>query len=182
MRAPPRRVVTPLKGGAPHSLRNAGPDHNLPDFFLFPRHTLASKGKRFGTIPDIQRNMTRLLNSISKEDFLKSFPDMYSRSQLWVVMGGDYFERHTMYIETFVIPLDKLQKALQEKLRVLRTEEEFNRCERMTTQQVNTHGTDTSFVSTLGTCYAVLRHSVEIERRDSKKNSRASQIWHSVLG
>ncbi|GFX02714.1 hypothetical protein TNCV_2011581 [Trichonephila clavipes] len=44
-------------------------------------------------IPNIQRNMTRLLNSITKEDFLQSFQDMYSRSQLCIVMGGGYFER-----------------------------------------------------------------------------------------
>ncbi|GFV86608.1 histone-lysine N-methyltransferase SETMAR [Trichonephila clavipes] len=57
------------------------PDLNSPDFFLFPRLKLALKRKRFDDIPDIQRNATRLLNSISKEDFLKSFQDMYNRSQ-----------------------------------------------------------------------------------------------------
>ncbi|GFU23960.1 hypothetical protein TNCV_3331971 [Trichonephila clavipes] len=44
-------------------------------------------------IPNIQRNVARLLNSIPKEDFLKSLQDMYSRSQWCIVMGGDYFER-----------------------------------------------------------------------------------------
>ncbi|GFX80662.1 hypothetical protein TNCV_499291 [Trichonephila clavipes] len=33
---------------------------------------------------------------------------------------------NTKYIETFVIPLDKLHKALQEKIRALHTEEAFN--------------------------------------------------------
>ncbi|GFU96276.1 histone-lysine N-methyltransferase SETMAR [Trichonephila clavipes] len=49
------------------------PDLHFPDFFLFPRFKLALKGKRFDDIPDIQRNVTRLLNSILKEDFLQSF-------------------------------------------------------------------------------------------------------------
>ncbi|GFW57630.1 hypothetical protein TNCV_2925491 [Trichonephila clavipes] len=50
---------------------------NPPDFFLFPRLKLALKGKRFYDIPDIQRNMTRPLNTIQKEDILQSFQDMH---------------------------------------------------------------------------------------------------------
>ncbi|GFY08704.1 histone-lysine N-methyltransferase SETMAR [Trichonephila clavipes] len=67
-------------------------DCNPPDFFMFSRFKLALKGKRFDDISDIQRNVTRLLNSTSKEDFLQSFQDMYSRSQQCIVMGCDYFE------------------------------------------------------------------------------------------
>src|SRR5215510_16122621 len=63
-------------------------DLNPPDFFLFPRLKLALKGKRFDDIPDIQRNVTMLLKSIPPEDFLRSFQDMYSRSQWCIVMGG----------------------------------------------------------------------------------------------
>ncbi|GFU54729.1 hypothetical protein TNCV_1037741 [Trichonephila clavipes] len=46
---------------------------------------------------------------------------MYSRSQWYIVIGGDYFERegHTKYIGALVIPLDELQKALQEKFKAL---------------------------------------------------------------
>ncbi|GFV84707.1 mariner Mos1 transposase [Trichonephila clavipes] len=61
------------------------PDLSPPDFLLFPLLKLALKGKRF----DIQRNVTRLLNSIPKVDFLQSFQDMYSRSQQAIVMKGD---------------------------------------------------------------------------------------------
>ncbi|GFT37138.1 transposable element Tcb2 transposase [Trichonephila clavipes] len=39
-------------------------------------------------IPNIQQNVTSLLNSIPKEDFLQSFQDMYSLSQRCIVMGG----------------------------------------------------------------------------------------------
>ncbi|GFW03765.1 hypothetical protein TNCV_2538761 [Trichonephila clavipes] len=68
------------------------PDLNHPDFFLFSRLKFVLKGKKFDGVPDIQRNVTRLLNFISKEDFLQSFQDMYNRSQPCIVMGGDYFE------------------------------------------------------------------------------------------
>ncbi|GFT65685.1 histone-lysine N-methyltransferase SETMAR [Trichonephila clavipes] len=68
------------------------PDLHSSDFFLFPRFKLVLKGKIFDDIPDIQRNVTKLLNSIPKEDFLQSFQDMYSRSQWCIVMGGGYFK------------------------------------------------------------------------------------------
>ncbi|GFW81087.1 histone-lysine N-methyltransferase SETMAR [Trichonephila clavipes] len=68
------------------------PDLNPSNFFPFPRLRLALKGKRFDDIPDIQRNVTRPLNSIPKEDFLQSLPDMYSRYHRCIVIGGDYFE------------------------------------------------------------------------------------------
>ncbi|GFX03852.1 histone-lysine N-methyltransferase SETMAR [Trichonephila clavipes] len=66
-------------------------DLNPPDFLLFPRLKLAFIGKRFHDIPGFQRNVTRLSNSIPKEDFLQSFHDMYSKSQWGIVMESDYF-------------------------------------------------------------------------------------------
>ncbi|GFX69083.1 hypothetical protein TNCV_4945821 [Trichonephila clavipes] len=48
--------------------------------------------KMFDNISEIQRNVTRLLKCISKEDFLQSFQDMYCTSQGCIVMRGDYFE------------------------------------------------------------------------------------------
>ncbi|GFW91496.1 hypothetical protein TNCV_3376601 [Trichonephila clavipes] len=59
---------------------------------LILRLKLVLKGKRFDDIPGIQRNVTRLLNSIPKEAFLLSFQNLYSRAQGYIVMGGDYFE------------------------------------------------------------------------------------------
>ncbi|GFT95055.1 DUF4817 domain-containing protein [Trichonephila clavipes] len=57
-----------------------------------PQYAQQVEGKIFDDIPDIQRNVTRLLNSIPKENFLQSFKNTYSRSQRCIVMGGDYFE------------------------------------------------------------------------------------------
>ncbi|GFY36626.1 hypothetical protein TNCV_28301 [Trichonephila clavipes] len=67
-------------------------DLNSPDFFLFPQLKLALIGKRFEHIPDIQRNVTKLLNSIPNEDFLQTFQNMYIRSHWCIIMEGDYFE------------------------------------------------------------------------------------------
>ncbi|PRD33645.1 UNVERIFIED_CONTAM: hypothetical protein NCL1_17044 [Trichonephila clavipes] len=46
------------------------PDLNFPDLFLFSQLKLALKGKIFDDIFDIQRNVTRLFNSILKKDLL----------------------------------------------------------------------------------------------------------------
>ncbi|GFT69576.1 hypothetical protein TNCV_1298131 [Trichonephila clavipes] len=67
-------------------------DLNPLDIFLFPRLKPVLKGKIFGNIPDIQRNVTRLWNSLPKVDFLQSLQDMYSKSQWFIVMEGEYFE------------------------------------------------------------------------------------------
>ncbi|GFU07472.1 histone-lysine N-methyltransferase SETMAR [Trichonephila clavipes] len=76
------------------------PDLDPPDIFLFPRFKLALKGKRFDDIPHIQRNVTRHLNSIPKEDFLQSFQDMYRRSKWCIVMEGDYFKGQIIAIRS----------------------------------------------------------------------------------
>ncbi|GFS52331.1 hypothetical protein TNCV_4850451 [Trichonephila clavipes] len=60
--------------------------------FLFPRLKLSLKVKTFDDIPNIQRNVTRLLNCTPKEDSMQSLQDMYSRSKRYIVMGGDYLE------------------------------------------------------------------------------------------
>ncbi|PRD30673.1 UNVERIFIED_CONTAM: Histone-lysine N-methyltransferase SETMAR [Trichonephila clavipes] len=68
------------------------PDLNPPYFFLFRRVELPLKGKILDNSSDIQRNVTRLLNSFSKGDFLQNFQDMYNRTQQSIVKRGDYFK------------------------------------------------------------------------------------------
>ncbi|GFW51429.1 histone-lysine N-methyltransferase SETMAR [Trichonephila clavipes] len=80
------------KGGGQIEHPPYSPDLSPSAFFLFPRLILALEGKRLDDFPDIQRNVTRLLNSTQKEDFLQSFQDMCSRSQRCIVMGCDCFE------------------------------------------------------------------------------------------
>ncbi|GFU93202.1 hypothetical protein TNCV_4217281 [Trichonephila clavipes] len=70
------------------------PDIDPPDFFLFPLLKPALRGKGFAMfLTSNEKKMTKLLNSISKEDFLQGFHDMYSISLECIVTGGDYFER-----------------------------------------------------------------------------------------
>jgi hypothetical protein len=43
------------------------------DFWLLPKLNNSLKGQIFGYIPDIQRNVTKLLRSIPENDFEGSF-------------------------------------------------------------------------------------------------------------
>ncbi|GFU20168.1 uncharacterized protein TNCV_2557581 [Trichonephila clavipes] len=70
------RKFLAIKGIVQIEHPRSSPDLNPPGFFLFPPHKLTLKEKRFDDISDIQRSVTRLSNSISKEDFLQSFQDM----------------------------------------------------------------------------------------------------------
>lgn len=68
------------------------PDLAPADFFLFPKLKLSLKGKRFSDIPDIQSNVIQELNDIRRDDFARSFQELYQRSQKCINLNGDYFE------------------------------------------------------------------------------------------
>ena len=68
------------------------PDLSPPDFFLFPKVKSALKGHRFADISDIQHNVTTQLKAISKDEYARSFQELYKRSQRCITIDGDYFE------------------------------------------------------------------------------------------
>jgi hypothetical protein len=62
------------------------------DFFLFPRPNSIRKGARFADVAAIQKRVTAVLRSITKEVFADSFQKLYERCQQCVVKDGDYSE------------------------------------------------------------------------------------------
>ena len=68
------------------------PDLAPADFFLFPKLKNAMKGDRFDDVPDIQRNVTRIMNSIPAEQFKRAFRHLYERSKICVEREGLYVE------------------------------------------------------------------------------------------
>ncbi|GFU19016.1 hypothetical protein TNCV_430571 [Trichonephila clavipes] len=66
------------------------PDLNGPDFFRFTPLKLALKGNKFDDTPDIQRNVTKLLNSIPKRKpsckVSRVFIADHSSAYLWEVI------------------------------------------------------------------------------------------------
>ncbi|GBM02739.1 hypothetical protein AVEN_40811-1 [Araneus ventricosus] len=68
------------------------PDSSPSDFFLFPKLKSALKGQCFSHISDIQPNVTTQLKAIPKDGYARSFQDLFSRSQKYITIDGDYFE------------------------------------------------------------------------------------------
>ncbi|GFV92605.1 hypothetical protein TNCV_1374561 [Trichonephila clavipes] len=66
-----RLTVAGKKGVVQIEYPQYSPDLNFSDFLIFPSLKLTLKRKIFDNIPDIQRNVTRLLNSIPKKTSCK---------------------------------------------------------------------------------------------------------------
>ena len=62
------------------------------DFFLFPKMKLKLKGRRFGTISEIQDESQRVLNQLTTEDFQTAFQEWQKRWTRCIDAEGDYFE------------------------------------------------------------------------------------------
>jgi transposase len=63
------------------------PDLAICDFWLFPKLK-----KRFAGIPDIQRNVTKLLRSIPENDFQDCFWHWHRHLTKCIASQGEYFE------------------------------------------------------------------------------------------
>ena len=68
------------------------PDLAPADFFLFPKMKLRLKGRRFGTIAEIQDESQRVLNQLTREDFQTAFQEWQKRWTRCIDAEGNYFE------------------------------------------------------------------------------------------
>lgn len=68
------------------------PDVAPSDFWLFPKLKTTLKGRRFDTIPDIERATKEQLKILKKEDFRRCFQVWYERWEKCIGSQGDYFE------------------------------------------------------------------------------------------
>jgi len=68
------------------------PDLAPCDFFLFPKLKLRMKGRRFGTIEEIQEESQRVLDTIPKRDFQGCFQAWQKRWDRCIREKGEYFE------------------------------------------------------------------------------------------
>jgi histone-lysine N-methyltransferase SETMAR len=62
------------------------------DFFLFPNLKLQLKGRRFGSVEDIQRKWQNVLGTLRQQDFHHAFQQWQRRWDRCVAAQGDYFE------------------------------------------------------------------------------------------
>ena len=73
----------------PHSPYS--PDLALCDFWLFPKLKKNLGGNRYSTIEDMKEAVTRVLNTLTQEDFQGAFQKLLERYNKYIDVG-EYFE------------------------------------------------------------------------------------------
>ena len=63
------------------------PDVGPCDFWLFPK----LRGCRYETIEEIKEDVTKIIDTLTQEDFHEAFQKMLERSNMCIAAGGDYF-------------------------------------------------------------------------------------------
>jgi len=66
------------------------PDLAPADYFLFPKVKSHLKGHLFDSISDIQKAVTSILKTITKDDFYKGIQKLYDHANLRVQLEGMY--------------------------------------------------------------------------------------------
>ena len=64
------------------------PDLAPCDFCLFPK----LRGCRFETIKEMKEFGTKVIDTLTQEDFLGAFQKLLERYNKYIAAGGDYFE------------------------------------------------------------------------------------------
>ena len=68
--------------------RTYSPDLAPCDFLLFPK----LRGCRYETIEEMKEAVTKVINTLTQEDFHGAFQKLLERCNECIVAGGDYFE------------------------------------------------------------------------------------------
>ena len=64
------------------------PDHAPCDFWLFPK----LRGCRYETIEKMKEAVTKVIDTLTQEDFHWAFQKLLERYNKCITTGGDYFE------------------------------------------------------------------------------------------
>ena len=70
----------------PH--RPCSPDVGPGDFWLFPK----LRGCRYETIEDMIEAVTKVIDTLTEEDFHAAFQSLLEQYNKYIAAGGDYFE------------------------------------------------------------------------------------------
>ena len=68
------------------------PDLAPCDFWLFAKPKEKFRGCRFVTIEDMKAAVTKVIDTLTKEDFYWAFQRLLERYNKCIEAGGDYFE------------------------------------------------------------------------------------------
>jgi len=79
------------------------PDLSPPDYFLFPKLKIKSKGLHFADVVKIQEAVTDELNKVQKGEFSASFQKPYDRANACIYANGAYFEFKKRHVSSSCI-------------------------------------------------------------------------------
>ena len=81
------------------------PDVGPCDFWLFPKLS----GCHYKTIEDIKEAVTKVIDTLTQEDFHGAFPKLLERYNKYIAAGGDYFGRQLsfMCVLSIKLPIQK---------------------------------------------------------------------------
>ena len=65
-------------------------DLSLCDFWSFPKH----RGCCYETIKEMKEAVTKVIDTLTQEDFLRAFQKLLERYNKCIAAGGYYFEGH----------------------------------------------------------------------------------------
>ena len=63
------------------------------DFWLFSKLKEKLRGCRYETIEDMKEAVTKIIDTLTQEDFHGTFQKLFERYNTCISAGGDYFER-----------------------------------------------------------------------------------------
>ena len=81
------------------------PDLAPSDFWLFPK----LRGCRYETIEEMKEAVTKVINTLTQEDFHEAFQKLLERYNKWIAAGRDYFEgdKSFMCVLSIKVPIRK---------------------------------------------------------------------------
>ena len=68
------------------------PDLAPCDFWLFPKLTEKLRGCRYETIEEMKEAVTKVIDTLTQQDFQGAFQKLLERYNKCIAAGGDYFE------------------------------------------------------------------------------------------
>ena len=68
------------------------PDFAPCDFWLFPKLKEKLRGCRYETIEEMKEAVTKIIDTLSQDDFHGSFQKLLERYNKYIAARGDYFE------------------------------------------------------------------------------------------
>ena len=68
------------------------PDLGRCDFWLFPKLNEKLRGDRYETTEEMKEAVTKVIDTLTQEDFHGAFQKLLERYNKCIAAGGDYFE------------------------------------------------------------------------------------------